>query len=81
MIGLTAGMLGGCLWPLSIVGHVMAQIGGLFPHAWALRSLEAANRDELDPHDLLLLVMATVVTVAFAGHRLSRRHQGGGAGA
>jgi ABC-2 type transport system permease protein len=29
-------MLGGCMWPLEIVGPLMRRIGHLTPHAWAM---------------------------------------------
>lgn len=35
-IGIGLGMLGGCMWPLEIVGSTMAKVGHLFPHAWAM---------------------------------------------
>ncbi len=35
-VGITLGMLGGCMWPLAIVGPAMRQIGHLTPHAWAV---------------------------------------------
>jgi ABC-2 type transport system permease protein len=35
-IGMGLGMLGGCMWPLEIVGPTMRTIGHLTPHAWAI---------------------------------------------
>ena len=35
-MGIAAGMLGGCMWPLQIVPKTMQQIGHIFPHAWAM---------------------------------------------
>ncbi|MCA1839486.1 MAG: ABC transporter permease [Actinomycetota bacterium] len=35
-IGIGLGMLGGCMWPLEIVGPTMKTIGHIFPHAWAM---------------------------------------------
>ncbi len=35
-IGMGLGMLGGCMWPLEIVGRTMRTIGHLTPHAWAV---------------------------------------------
>lgn len=35
-VGMVAGMLGGCMWPLEIVPPAMAAIGHLTPHAWAV---------------------------------------------
>ncbi|MEQ3550196.1 ABC transporter permease [Pseudonocardia nematodicida] len=44
ILGTVLGMLGGCLWPREAAGEVMATIGYLFPHAWALDGLLAATR-------------------------------------
>lgn len=35
-IGIVAGMLGGCMWPLEIVPSAMRTLGHLLPHAWAV---------------------------------------------
>ena len=35
-IGIAFGMLGGCMWPLSIVSHAMRTVGHLTPQAWAV---------------------------------------------
>ena len=34
--GMAAGMLGGCMWPLEIVGDTMRTVGHAMPHAWAV---------------------------------------------
>ena len=34
--GIGLGMLGGCMWPLEIVGPTMRTIGHATPHAWAM---------------------------------------------
>lgn len=34
--GMAAGMLGGCMWPLEIVGDTMRTVGHAVPHAWAV---------------------------------------------
>ena len=36
MLGIALGMLGGCMWPLEIVGPTMRTIGHFAPHAWAV---------------------------------------------
>lgn len=36
VLALAAGMLGGCLWPLSVVGPAMQAVGHLTPQAWAM---------------------------------------------
>lgn len=35
-LGIGLGMLGGCMWPLEIVGSTMQTIGHATPHAWAV---------------------------------------------
>ena len=35
-VGIVLGMLGGCMWPLEIVGPVMRTLGHVVPHAWAV---------------------------------------------
>jgi ABC-2 type transport system permease protein len=35
-LGIGLGMLGGCMWPLEIVGPAMRTIGHATPHAWAV---------------------------------------------
>ena len=37
-LGIAAGMLGGCMWPLEIVPPVMRTIGHALPHAWAVEA-------------------------------------------
>lgn len=36
VLGIAFGMLGGCLWPLSIVGTMMRAVGHATPQAWAM---------------------------------------------
>jgi ABC-2 type transport system permease protein len=36
VLGIALGMLGGCLWPLSIVGPTMKLVGHFAPQAWAM---------------------------------------------
>jgi ABC-2 type transport system permease protein len=35
-VSIALGMLGGCMWPLEIVGPAMRTVGHLTPHAWAM---------------------------------------------
>ena len=35
-LGIALGMLGGCMWPLEIVGPTMRTFGHITPHAWAM---------------------------------------------
>lgn len=39
--GIVLGMLGGCMWPLSVVGSTMRTVGHFTPHAW---SMDAWNK-------------------------------------
>ena len=36
VVGIAFAMLGGCMWPLSIVSNTMREVGHLTPHAWAV---------------------------------------------
>ncbi|MBW3589799.1 MAG: ABC transporter permease, partial [Actinobacteria bacterium] len=42
--GIGLGMLGGCMWPLEIVGPTMRTIGHGTPHAWAMDGFIALLR-------------------------------------
>ena len=35
-VAIVLGMLGGCMWPLGVVGDTMRTVGHLTPHAWAM---------------------------------------------
>jgi ABC-2 type transport system permease protein len=74
-VGFVLAMLGGCLWPLSIVPPALRRIGHATPHAWAVDALGAAQAggpagDWLAP-TAVMLAFAAVVAVA-AGNRLHR---------
>ncbi len=43
--GIVLGMLGGCMWPLSVVGSTMRTVGHLTPHAWAMDSWNKIMND------------------------------------
>jgi len=43
--GIVLGMLGGCMWPLSVVGPAMQRVGHLTPQAWAMDSWNAIIND------------------------------------
>ena len=36
VVGIAFAMLGGCMWPLSIVSSTMREVGHVTPHAWAV---------------------------------------------
>jgi len=76
MIGIALGMLGGCMWPLEIVGPTMRSIGHLAPHAWAVdgwTSLLSRSGTISDIRtDLLVLLGFAVVLLSIAIRRLRR---------
>jgi linearmycin/streptolysin S transport system permease protein len=41
LLAFVLGMLGGCLWPLSLVGPVMQTVSNVAPQAWALDALSS----------------------------------------
>lgn len=64
-LGIGFGMLGGCMWPLSVVPPFMQTIGHLTPHAWAVEAWSAIVDDgagfaDVAPH----LGVLTAVTLA-----------------
>ncbi len=65
---LTAAMLGGCLWPLAIVGAPLRIIGRLFPLAWAMDALLRLGVPGSGSREIILdmgvlLAFAVVVTL------------------
>ena len=71
-----AGMLGGCMWPLSIVPRPMQLIGHLTPHAWAMDAwqeliFDGASLGGILPNLAVLAGMAAVVG-PLAARRLRR---------
>ncbi|MFN8035111.1 MAG: ABC transporter permease [Acidimicrobiia bacterium] len=76
-IGIGLAMLGGCMWPLEIVGPTMRTVGHLTPHAWALDAfIELMGGDsglvDILPQLLVLLGFAAVL-LPIATWRLRRR--------
>jgi ABC-2 type transport system permease protein len=75
-VGIAFGMLGGCMWPLEIVGPVMRAVGHVVPHAWAVESwIDLLSRGggfvTIAPK-LALLGAYAVVFMAVAARRLGR---------
>lgn len=74
--GIIFGMLGGCMWPLSIVSRTFREIGHATPHAWAVDAWTAllARHASLVgiAGDLGILAGVAVVLVALAATRLRR---------
>jgi ABC-2 type transport system permease protein len=74
--GILLGMLGGCMWPLEIVGTTMRQFGHIAPHAWAVDAwTEVMGRGgglAQIGTELLVLAGFAVVLVALASNRMRR---------
>lgn len=64
-IGIVLGMLGGCLWPADVGGPVLAAVGHVFPHAWAMDALLVLSGPGRGLTDVLLplLVLAAMAAV------------------
>lgn len=62
------GMLGGCMWPLEIVGEPMRIAGHATPHAWAMDGFIALifDGDGIAAIGLELAVLAAMATVVLA---------------
>jgi len=69
-LGIALGMLGGCMWPLALVGPTMRTIGHLTPQAWAvdawtdLLSRGGSLADILQPLAILIAFAIALLTVA-----------------
>jgi ABC-2 type transport system permease protein len=75
-LGVAAGMLGGCMWPLAIVPRVMQVVGHVAPHAWAMDAwqeliFDRAGIGAIVPN-LLVLLGATAVVGLLAVRGLRR---------
>jgi ABC-2 type transport system permease protein len=75
-VGFLLGMVGGCLWPLEIVGPTLDRLGHLTPHAWAVEALQAtgiggAGVGDIVPQLGVLLAMAGALFLV-GGRRVSR---------
>lgn len=67
-LGIGMGMLGGCMWPLSIVPPFMSTLGHLTPHAWAVDAWTAVVNDGARFGDVALeLGVLTATTLGLAG--------------
>jgi len=76
-IGIVAGMLGGCMWPLEIVPDAMRTVGHALPHAWAVDAWttllsRAGGVADIAPQ-LGVLAAYAAVLLGVASFRL-RRH-------
>lgn len=61
--GIVFGMLGGCMWPLSVVGPTMQRIGHLTPQGWAM---DAWNQIINDAAGVAGIATELAVLVGFA---------------
>jgi ABC-2 type transport system permease protein len=75
-IGIALGMLGGCMWPLSIVGGTLRTLGHALPHAWAMDAFIAliGHRAGIGTigRELLVLTGFAVVLLVLSTVRLRR---------
>lgn len=68
-VSLGMAMLGGCLWPLAMVGSTMRIIGHATPHAWAMDSwmtlvFDGGGISEIVPNLVILTGIAVVMFTA-----------------
>ena len=76
-LGIVLGMLGGCLWPSDVGPPLLATIGHLFPHAWAmdalltLASTDGGVVEVLRPLSVLLVMAVVLLMVSLARFRRS----------
>ena len=75
-IGIALGMLGGCMWPISIVPPFLRALGHLTPHAWAMDAfIELVGRSghlrSVAPN-LVALGLFAAVLVPLGAWRLRR---------
>jgi ABC-2 type transport system permease protein len=52
-LAIAAAMLGGCMWPLSIVPRAMQVVGHVAPHAWAMDAWQELIYDKANVVDIL----------------------------
>jgi ABC-2 type transport system permease protein len=80
-VGIVFGMLGGTMWPLSVVGPVMRAIGHLTPQAWAMDAWNLIINDGAGLADIAtqmaVLVGYAVVLSALAVLALGRHARTG----
>jgi ABC-2 type transport system permease protein len=74
--GFMLGMVGGCLWPLEMVGPTLRRVGHLTPQAWAVEGLRStgiggAGLDDVAPQ-LAALAVFTAGLLLVGGWRLAR---------
>ena len=60
VLGIVGGMLGGCMYPLDVVGPVVRGVGHVVPQAWAMDAFVKL----IDDHDGLTAVLPEVAVLA-----------------
>lgn len=75
-IALGLSMLGGCMWPLELVGPTMDKVGHATPHAWAVGAwvelvFKGGGLGDIAV-DLAVLVFITALLGSLAAWRLRR---------
>ena len=75
-VGITLGMLGGCMWPLAVVGSQLRTVGHFAPQSWAVDAWTAllARHGGLGAigRELAVLAGFAVVLLVLAAVRLRR---------
>jgi len=76
IVGIVFAMLGGCMWPLSIVSTTMREIGHATPQAWAVDAwtILLSNHGDIVTisHELGILGLFAFGFFALATFRLKR---------
>lgn len=70
--GIALGMLGGCMWPLEIVGPTMRAVGHVTAHAWAVDALLRVVGAGAGPSDVAVELLALAL-LAFRRTLLTAR--------
>lgn len=75
-LGIALGMLGGCMWPLSIVTPAMRAVGHVAPHAWAVDAwgeLAAPGSGLADIAGQIAVLLAVAAALLSLSTLLTRR--------
>ncbi len=76
VLGISMGMLGGCMWPLDVVGPVMRDIGHLVPQAWAMDAFVKLIYDHASVGNILIQLLVllgfAVLLTLIASFRLRK---------
>jgi ABC-2 type transport system permease protein len=76
VMGIAMGMLGGCMWPLDVVGPAMKTIGHFVPQAWAMDAFVKLIYDHASISgifiDLIVLLGFALILTVMASFRLRK---------